>query len=82
MTCIFTENVTHPQVFSKHFASENKLPGLSVSGILVKNELILKFISFILIPHSMMTANKRTSFLLGIIASEYKYESLGLCIRS
>ena len=35
-TCIFTENVTFPQVFFKHFACKNQLPGLSVSGTLVK----------------------------------------------
>ena len=31
MSCIFTEKVTLPQVFFKHFASKNQLPGLSVS---------------------------------------------------
>ena len=40
MTCIFTENDTLPQVFFKHFASENQLPGLSVSETLVENGLI------------------------------------------
>ena len=37
----FTENVTLPQVFSKHFASKSQLPGLSVSGTLVENKLML-----------------------------------------
>ena len=37
MTCIFTENVTLLQVFFKHFASQNQLAGLSVSGTLVEN---------------------------------------------
>ena len=37
----FTENVTLPQVFSKHFASKSQLPGLSVSGTLVENGLML-----------------------------------------
>ena len=36
MTCIFTENVTLPQVLFKHFASKNQLPGLSISGTLVE----------------------------------------------
>ena len=31
---------TLPQVFSKHFASKNQLPSLSISGTLVENELI------------------------------------------
>ena len=35
------ENVTLPQVFFKHFASKNQLPGFYISGILVKNGLIL-----------------------------------------
>ena len=39
MTCIFTENVTLPQVFFKHFASKKQLPGLHVSGTLVENGL-------------------------------------------
>ena len=38
-TNIFTDNVTLPQVFFKHFASKNQLPGLSISGILVENGL-------------------------------------------
>ena len=37
MSCIFTENVTLPQVFFKYFASKNQLPGLSISGTLVEN---------------------------------------------
>ena len=37
MSCIFTENVTLPQVFFKHFASKNQLPGLSISGTLAGN---------------------------------------------
>ena len=36
------ENVTLPQVFFKHFASKNQLPGLSVTGTLVENGLIEK----------------------------------------
>ena len=39
-TCIFTENIIFAQVFFKHFASKNQLPGLSVSGTLVENGLI------------------------------------------
>ena len=39
MTCIFTQNVTLPQVFFKHFASKIQLPGLPVSGTLVENGL-------------------------------------------
>ena len=31
--------VTLPQLFFKHFASKNQLPGLSVSGTFVENEL-------------------------------------------
>ena len=37
--CIFTYNVTLPQVFFKHFVSKNQLTGLSVNGTLVENEL-------------------------------------------
>ena len=33
------KNVTVPQVFFKHFASKNQLPGFSVSGTLVENGL-------------------------------------------
>ena len=39
MACIFTQNVTLPQVFFKHFACKNQLPGLSLSGALVENGL-------------------------------------------
>ena len=39
MTYIFTSNATLPQVFSKHFASKNQLPGLSIIGTLVENGL-------------------------------------------
>ena len=39
-TCIFTQNVTLPQVFFKHFASKNQLPGFYISGTLVENGLI------------------------------------------
>ena len=45
MTSIFTENVTLPQAFFKHFASKNQLPGFYVSETLVENgltSLILK----------------------------------------
>ena len=31
-----------PQVFFKHFANKNQLPGLSVTGTLVENGLIEK----------------------------------------
>ena len=41
MTCIFTYNVTLPQVFFKHFDSKNQLPGLSIIGTLVENRLVL-----------------------------------------
>ena len=33
-----------PQVFFKHFASKNQLPGLSVSGTLVRNGSINSFV--------------------------------------
>ena len=36
---MFTSNVTLPQVFFKHFASKDQLPGLSVRGALVENGL-------------------------------------------
>ena len=36
----YKQNVTLPQVFFKHFASNNQLPSLPVSGALVENELI------------------------------------------
>ena len=39
MTCIFTYNVTLPQVFLKHFASKNQLPALTVSCKLLENGL-------------------------------------------
>ena len=35
-TCIFTKNVTLPQVFLKHFASKNQLPGFYISRTFVK----------------------------------------------
>ena len=37
---ILSKDVTFPQVFFKHFASKNQLPGLSVNGTLVENGLI------------------------------------------
>ena len=36
----YEQNATVPQVFFKHFASKNQLPGLSISGTLVKNRLM------------------------------------------
>ena len=39
MTCIFTWNVTLPQVFFKHFASKNQLPDFYISETLVENGL-------------------------------------------
>ena len=41
-TCIFTKNVTLPQVFFKHFASKNQLTGFYISGTLVENGLTKK----------------------------------------
>ena len=40
-TCIFTENVTLPQVFFKHFACKIQRPGFYISGTLVENGLII-----------------------------------------
>ena len=37
MNCIFTENVTLPQIFFKHFTSKNQLPGFYITGTLVEN---------------------------------------------
>ena len=37
MTCIFTQNVTFPQVIFKPFASKNQLPGFYISETLVEN---------------------------------------------
>ena len=42
MTYIFTQNVTLPQVFFRHFASKNQLPGFCISGALVENGLTSK----------------------------------------
>ena len=42
-----TGTFTLPEVYFKHFASKNQLPGLSVSGILVKNGM--KVIAFFLL---------------------------------
>ena len=39
MTCIFTWNITAPQVVFKHFGSKIQLPGLSIIEILVENGL-------------------------------------------
>ena len=39
-TYVFTENVTLPQVFFKHFASKNQLPGSYIIGTLVEDGLI------------------------------------------
>ena len=36
----YQQNVTLPQVFLKHFASKNQLPGLSISGTVVEEGLI------------------------------------------
>ena len=40
LPCIFTWNFTLPQVFFKHFASKNQLPGFYRSGTLIGNYLI------------------------------------------
>ena len=36
----YQQNVSLPQVFLKHFASKNQLPGLSISGTVVEEGLI------------------------------------------
>ena len=41
----YQQNVTLPQVFFKHFASKNQLPGFYISGTLVKKGLIKKKLS-------------------------------------
>ena len=46
-TCIFTWNLTLAKVFFEHFANKNQLPGLSVSGTLVKNVFNSNFAIFI-----------------------------------
>ena len=38
----FTQNVTLPQVFFKHFGSKNQLPSFYISWTLVGNGLILE----------------------------------------
>ena len=38
MTCIFTYNVTLPQMFLKRFTSKNQLHGLSVNGTSLTDE--------------------------------------------
>ena len=49
-TCIFTKNVTLPQVFLKHFASKNQLPGFYISRTFVKiitvSNLKLRYLRF------------------------------------
>ena len=37
---ILSKDVTRPQVFFKHFASKNQLPGLFVNGTLIENGLM------------------------------------------
>ena len=37
MTCTFSENVTLPKVYFKHFASKNQLPGFYKKEKLVEN---------------------------------------------
>ena len=37
---ILSKDVTFPQVFFKHFASKNQLPGFYISGTLVEKGLI------------------------------------------
>ena len=38
-------NVTLPQVFFKHFASKNELPGLSITATLVYNGLMCNYVT-------------------------------------
>ena len=47
MTRVFTQSVTLPQVFFKHFASKNQLSGLSVIVTLVENGLIVNIYSYV-----------------------------------
>ena len=44
----FTQNVTLPQVFFKHFGSKNQLPGFQISRTLVENELTLHNIIYLM----------------------------------
>ena len=48
MTCIFTYDVTLPQLFFKHLVSKSQLPGLSISGTLVENGLNTCFFEVLL----------------------------------
>ena len=58
MTCIFTWNVTLPQVLFKHFSSKNQLPGLSITETLVENGLnILRKLANVLV--SVIFKNSR-----------------------
>ena len=41
---ILSKDVTFPQVFFKHFASKNQLPGFYTSGTLIKNGLSSSFV--------------------------------------
>ena len=49
---ILSKDVTFPQVFFKHFASKNQLPGFYMSETLIENSLILvsKRISMVFNP--------------------------------
>ena len=53
MTFEVKMQVTLPQVFFKHFAGKNQLPGLSVSGTLVENGLKLSIQAKTLKPASL-----------------------------
>ena len=47
---ILSKDVTFPQVFFKHFASKNQLPGFYISGTLVENGLTSIFPEIIINP--------------------------------
>ena len=76
---IFTQNVTLSQVFFKHSARKNQVPGLSISGTLVENGLkvILTSWSFVMhksnmsifVAHNLNNCNRFSLFSASFIRS-------------
>ena len=66
LTCIFIYNVIFPQVFFKHFASNNKLPGFYISGTMVGNGLVVKTSEWRQLKMAKVRINLSLTFLCNI----------------
>ena len=68
---ILSKDAGHlPQVFFKHFASKNQLPGFYISGTLVKNGFIGPVTS-LYCPHTKSLGNSSSKLFFHVLTKKY-----------